>query len=63
VLSGVTATSGIDYTYTGGIATIIAGTTGVTIKATTLQDTGIESNETFNIVLSSPVGATIADSI
>ena len=61
-LTAGTATSGVDYTYTGGIATIVAGSTTATINVSTLQDTIFEGSETFNIVLSSPSSnATISD--
>ena len=39
VLVAGTATSGVDYTYTGGIATITAGSTGTTVNVSTIQDT------------------------
>ncbi len=52
VLVGVTATSGIDYTYTGGTATITAGSTGTTIAITTLEDAIYEGTESFQIILS-----------
>ena len=47
------ATSGVDYTYTGGTFTFVAGTTSGTILLSTLQDTIFEGNETFTIILSS----------
>ncbi len=56
VLVGVTATSGVDYTYTGGTATIVAGSTGTTIAVTTLEDTIYEGAETFQIILSNVGG-------
>ena len=39
VLQAITATSGVDYTYTGGTLTILAGIMTGTVIVTTLQDT------------------------
>lgn len=57
VLQAVTATSGADYTHTGGTVTITAGTASATINVSTLQDTIYEGGETFNIVLSNVAGS------
>jgi len=53
-LTAGTATSGVDYTYIAGTATITSGTTSTTVNLTTLQDTIYEGNEMFNVILSSP---------
>ena len=61
-LTGITATSGLDYQHTGGTITITAGTTGATIILATSGDTIYELNETFQVILSSPSSnATIID--
>lgn len=62
-LSAGTATSGADYTHTGGTLTITAGSTTGTVKIVTLQDVISEGNETLNMLLSSASSnATISDS-
>ena len=57
VLVAGTATSGVDYTYTGGTATITAGSTGTTVSVSTIQDLIYEGNETFQIILSNVGGS------
>ena len=57
VLVAGTATSGIDYTYTGGTATITAGSTGTTIAITTIEDAIYEGTESFQIILSNVGGS------
>ena len=57
VLVAATATSGVDYTYTGGTATITAGSTGTTIAITTIEDTIYEGTESFQIILSNVGGS------
>ncbi|MDP2670292.1 MAG: hypothetical protein Q8O99_05080 [bacterium] len=53
----------MDYTHIAGTATITAGNTGTTVNITTLSDAIYESDETFQMVLSSPsANATISDS-
>jgi hypothetical protein len=55
-----TATAGSDYTTTTGTLTIAAGQTSATIAVPIVDDTKIESNETFKVTLASPTNATIA---
>ena len=57
VLVAATATSGVDYTYTGGTATIVAGSTGTTIAITTIEDAIYEGAESFQIILSNVGGS------
>ncbi len=56
-----TATAGSDYTATNGTATIVAGMTTATVSVPILDDTIHEDNETFNVNLTNPTNATIAD--
>jgi hypothetical protein len=56
-----TADAGSDYTSTSNNKTIPAGSTSTTITVTTLQDTVKESSETFRVLLSNVLGATVAD--
>ncbi len=56
------ATAGSDYTTASGTATFAANTTSTTISIPVTGDTVVEPNESFVVNLSSPVGATIADS-
>jgi ribosomal protein L35AE/L33A len=56
-----TATAGQDYTANTGTVTFAAGTTTRTVTVTVTGDTTVEANETFNVNLSNPVNATIAD--
>ncbi len=58
--SNGTATAGSDYTAASGSITFAPGETSKTINVAILGDTTVESDETFNLVLSSPVGATIS---
>lgn len=60
--SNGTATAGTDYTATSGVLTIAAGTpsgTGLAVMVPIINDTAIESNETFKLTLSNPLGATL----
>jgi chitinase len=59
--SNGTATSGSDYTTTTGTATIPAGQTCVNVTIPIIDDTTGEPTETFNVTLTNPSGATIAD--
>ena len=56
-----TATAGTDFLAGSGTVTIAAGATSATISVTVLGDARWEPNEGFSVVLSAPVGATIAD--
>jgi len=59
-VTGGTATgSGTDYTLASGIATITAGETTTNISVTVVDDAIYESNETIEVTLSSPSGATL----
>lgn len=56
---GGTATAGSDYTaYTNQSASIPAGATSTTISIPTVNDTLVESTETFNVTLSNTAGTT-----
>ena len=55
-----TATAGVDYTSAAGTITFASGVTTQTIHVGILGDTVVEPNETFNVTLSSPSGATLA---
>ena len=57
--SGGTATAGEDYTSAGGTLTIAAGSTEGTISVTVTDDTVADGDETFNLTLSNPTGATL----
>jgi hypothetical protein len=60
--SNGSATAGSDYTARSNVTvTIPAGATTQTFAVTTLRDTATEGNETFNVNLGNPLGATIAD--
>jgi hypothetical protein len=56
-----TASSGVDYTTTGGTLTFNPGETGATLTITSVEDTIYELDETFSIDLSSPTNATLDD--
>jgi hypothetical protein len=60
---GGTATAGSDYVPGSGTLTFSAGQTSKTITRAVNGDTLDESNETFNITLSSPTNATLADGV
>jgi len=59
--SNGTATAGSDYTSASGTVTFAAGETTKTITVKALGDQTVETNETVNLTLSNPSGATIAD--
>ncbi len=59
--SGITATEGVDYMAASGTIQITEDFTSATIDIDIVGDDEIEVNETFNVVLSSPVNVTIAD--
>lgn len=56
-----TARSGLDYTATGGSVTLLAGQTEAVVNVPILGDTSIEDGETFRVLLSNAVGASIID--
>lgn len=56
-----TATAGSDYVAGSGRITFAPGETSKTITVAAIGDAIIEPNERFDVVLSAPVGATIAD--
>jgi Ca2+-binding RTX toxin-like protein len=62
VTSNGTALAGTDYTTSTGTFTFAIGQTTGTISIPILNDNLSEANETFNITLSTPTNATIADS-
>ncbi|MDO9175785.1 MAG: Calx-beta domain-containing protein, partial [Actinomycetota bacterium] len=55
------ATAGADYTARSGKVTFLAGSTTATISIPLIGDGQWEANETFNVVLSNPVGLMIDD--
>jgi hypothetical protein len=55
-----TATATTDYTTATGTVTIPANATTATFNISVKGDTTVESNETFNVTLTNPVGATLA---
>ena len=57
------ATAGQDYTTTTGTVTFAAGESEKTITVPILGDRVLEPDETFRVILSTPVGATIADGV
>jgi uncharacterized protein (DUF1800 family) len=52
-----TAIAGEDYSYVSNTASIPAGETSTFIAVEIIGDTKVESNETFSLVLSNPIGA------
>jgi len=55
-----TATSGTDYNAVAGTLTFAPGETVKTVQVSVVADTAAEGNESFQVVLSNPTGATIA---
>jgi hypothetical protein len=55
-----TATAGLDYEATSGTVTFAPGEVAAQITVTVYGDESVEGDETFQVVLSNPVGATIA---
>ena len=58
-VTGGGATNGIDYNLAAGTLTFAAGETSKTIAAAIVNDTDVESDETFEVTLSSPANATL----
>ena len=58
---GVSDADPADYVATSSVATIPAGSTFLTFNVTIVDDAIKEPDEVFNVVLSSPVNATLAD--
>jgi aryl-phospho-beta-D-glucosidase BglC (GH1 family) len=56
-----TANAGSDYTAASGTLTFAPGETSKVIHVSVTGDTAVEANETVNLTLSAPNGATIAD--
>lgn len=56
-----TATAGVDYAAANGTLTFAPGVTTQTISPAVLGDTVVEADETFDIALSGPINATLAD--
>ena len=61
--SNGTAESGSDYTAGSGFVTIPAGSTTATIDVAVTGDNLDEPNETINVTISNPTGATITDNV
>ncbi|MCZ0936891.1 MAG: SwmB domain-containing protein [Gemmatimonadetes bacterium] len=59
--SGVTATSGTDFTAASGTLTFAPNETSKTVSVATTDDSDDEDDETFTLRLSSPASATLAD--
>jgi aryl-phospho-beta-D-glucosidase BglC (GH1 family) len=60
--SNGTATAGSDYQAVSGSVTFAPGVTAQTISVTIFGDTVVEANETFSVLLSNPVNATLSTS-
>jgi hypothetical protein len=56
------ATAGTDYTTASGTLTITAGQTSGTISIATIEDSDVESDETFLLTLTNPSGAFLGSS-
>ena len=56
-----TALAGSDFLAQSGMLTFTPGQTSNTISIVVLGDTDVESNETFDLILRAPTGATLAD--
>lgn len=57
--SAVSATAGSDYTTGSGTLTFATNETSKTITVTLLNDSAVETNETFKVTLSSPTGGPV----
>jgi hypothetical protein len=58
-----TATAGTDFTTVSGTDTIAVGETSATVLVATIDDSNLESAETFSLTLSSVSGAEVADGL
>jgi hypothetical protein len=58
-----TATAGVDFVAASGSDTIAAGQTSATILVVTIDDSDLESAETFSVALSAVLGASVADGL
>ena len=58
---GGTATAGTDYQAASGLLTFSPGTLTRTLSVNVVGDTQVESDETFQVTLSNPAGATLGD--
>ncbi|TDO17536.1 glycosyl hydrolase family 18 (putative chitinase) [Mycobacterium sp. BK086] len=58
---GGSATAGQDYTAASGTVTFAPGSVSQVITVNVLADTTVEPTETFTVVLSNPVGATLVN--
>ena len=56
-----TAIAGSDYNQAGGTITFAPGETTKTVTVNVIADSSVEPDEAFSVVLSSPVGAELAD--
>lgn len=56
------ATAGVDFISASGVLTLAAGTTTATITVSVVGDSTVESEETFLVNLSAPVGAVLGSS-
>jgi len=59
--SNGTATAGVDFTGASGTLNFAAGVTSQTITVAITNDALFEQSESFNVLLSAPVNATVAD--
>lgn len=62
-LSPLSATAGPDYKAASGVVTFPPGTTSTTLKVVVKPDTAAEPDETAQVVLGAPTGATIRDGV
>ncbi len=59
----VSAKAGVDYTATSGTLTFAAGQTSRTVTVQVMPDKALTTSETFQLDLTNPVGATLAQSV
>ena len=58
--AGISAIGGLDFAPTNGTAQFSAGQTNQTLRVAVLGDTLFEGNESFSVMLSAPINATLA---